>query len=114
MRLSSALRSRDPQAAAHSSRLILLVCAAVVSALTVVQQAGAGALVLTVHWVGVAALLAGAIACTVVSPDALDRLGIGVLIAVVGVVLTCTLNLRSWPSPCSGPPRTCAGPEWPW
>ncbi len=114
MRLSSALRSRDPRAAAHSSRLILLVCAAVVSALTVVQQAGAGALVLTVHWVGVAALLAGAIACTVVSPDALDRLGIGVLIAVVGVVLTCTLNLRSWPSPCSGPPRTCAGPEWPW
>ena len=49
--------------------------------------------VLTVHWVGVAALVGGAIACTVAAPDALDRLGVGVLIAVVGVGLICTLNL---------------------
>ncbi len=93
MRFSSALRSRDPQAAAHSSRLILLVCAAVVSGLTVFQQAGAGTFVLTVHWIGVTALLAGAVACTVVSPRTLDRFGIGPLIAVVGVVLISALNL---------------------
>ncbi len=93
MRFSSTLRSRDPQAAAHSSRLILLVCAAAVAGLTVFQQAGAGMFVVTVHWIGVAALLAGAIACTVVSPAALDRLGIGVLISVVGVVIISALNL---------------------
>ena len=87
MRFSSTLRSRDPQAAAHSSRLILLVCAAAVAGLTVFQQAGAGMFVVTVHWIGVAALLAGAIACTVVSPAALDRFGIGAVISVVGVVL---------------------------
>ena len=93
MRFPSTLRSRDPQAAAHSSRLILLVCAAVVAGLIVFQQAGAGLFVVTVHWIGVAALLAGAIACTVVSPAALDRFGVGVLISVVGVVLISTLNL---------------------
>jgi diguanylate cyclase (GGDEF)-like protein len=93
VRFSSALRSRDPRAAAHSSRLILLVCAAVVAGLTVFQQAGAGPFVLTVHWIGVAALLAGAVACTVISPTRLDRLGFGALIAVLGVVLICMLNL---------------------
>jgi diguanylate cyclase (GGDEF)-like protein len=87
------VRSRDPQAAAHSSRLILLVCAAVVAGLTVFQQAEAGAFVVTVHWIGVVALVAGAVACRVVSPDLLDRLGIGALIAVGGVALICALNL---------------------
>ncbi len=93
MRLGCALRSRDTQAAAHSSRLILMVCAAVVSGLTIFQQSGSGTFVLAVHWMGVATLVAGAVACTVVSPDTLDRLGIGVLIAVVGVLLISTLNL---------------------
>ncbi|HEX2174723.1 MAG TPA: diguanylate cyclase, partial [Nocardioidaceae bacterium] len=65
----------------------------VVAGLTVFQQAEAGMFVVTVHWVGVAALIGGVIACTVVAPDALDRLGVGVLIAVVGVTLICTLNL---------------------
>lgn len=93
VRLSSALRSRDPQAAASSTRLILLVCAAVVSGFTVFQQAGAGVFVVTVHWLGVAALLAGAMGCTVVAPGTLDRLGIGLLIAVGGVVLVSASNL---------------------
>ncbi len=93
MRLSGALRSRDPQAAAHSSRLILLVCAAVVSGLTVLQVSGASVAVLAVHWLGVLALLLAAVACTVMSPARFDRLGIGVVIATGGVVLTCTLNL---------------------
>jgi diguanylate cyclase (GGDEF)-like protein len=45
------------------------------------------------HWIGVAALLAGAVACTVVAAERLDRLGIGAVIAVIGVGLICTLNL---------------------
>lgn len=93
MSFSSPLRSRDPQAAAHCSRQILLVCAAVVAGLAVFQEADADTFVLAVHWIGVVALVAGAVACTVVSPVLLDRLGIGILIAVGGVVLICSLNL---------------------
>jgi hypothetical protein len=91
--MGRALGAREPQAAAHSTRLILLVCSVVVAGLTVFQQSGAGTLVLTVHWLGVAVLLAGAVACWVLSPEALDRLGISLLAAVFGVVLICTLDL---------------------
>jgi UPF0716 family protein affecting phage T7 exclusion len=75
MRMGQALRAREPQAAAHSTRLILLVCSAVVAGLAVFDQADAGTLVLAVHWVGVALLLA----CSVLSPEVLDRLGINML-----------------------------------
>jgi diguanylate cyclase (GGDEF)-like protein len=91
--MPGALRARDPQAAAHSSRLILLVCAAVVAGLTVFQQSGAGATTLAVHWLGVAALLGVAVLCTVLPPETLDRLGVGPVVAIAGVGLICTLNL---------------------
>jgi diguanylate cyclase (GGDEF)-like protein len=93
VRMGQALRARDPQAAAQSTRLILLVCSAVVAGLAVFQQAEAGPFVLAVHWVGVAVLLSGALASTVLSPQKLDRWGISLLAAVVGVGLICTLNL---------------------
>jgi diguanylate cyclase (GGDEF)-like protein len=93
VRRTGALRARDPQAAAHSARLILLVCAAVVAGLTVFQQSGADAGTLAVHWLGVAALLAAAVACTVVPARTLDRLGVAPAVAIAGVVLICTLNL---------------------
>jgi diguanylate cyclase (GGDEF)-like protein len=91
--MGQALRARDPQAAAQNTRLILLVCAAVVAGLTVFQQSGADAGILAVHWLGVAALLAGAFACTVLPPAVVDRLCIGAVAAVVGVGLICALNL---------------------
>jgi diguanylate cyclase (GGDEF)-like protein len=91
--MGQALRARDPQAAESSSRLILLVCAAVVAGLTVFQQSGAATAVLAVHWLAVLALLAGALACTVLSPRALDRLGIGLVAAMAGVVIICVLNV---------------------
>lgn len=74
-------------------RLILLVCAAAVASLTWFQESDAGPLVLAVHWAGVAALLAAALATAVVPAERLDRLGVGVLVAVGGVGLICTLNL---------------------
>lgn len=77
-------------------RLILLVCAAVVSGLTVFQQLHAEPFVLAMHGLGVAALLLGAAACTVVPAELLDRLGMSVLIAVGGVVLICCLNLLTF------------------
>jgi len=91
--IGEALRARDARASASSTRLILVVCAAVVAGLTVVQQAGAESGILAVHWTGVAVLLIGAVACTVLSPETIDRTGIGVVAAVAGVTLICTLNL---------------------
>jgi diguanylate cyclase (GGDEF)-like protein len=93
VRTGHPLRARDPQAAALSARLMLLVCAAVVSGLTVVQQSGAGAIPLALHWAAVAALLLAALACAFLSPEALDRLGVGAVIAVVGVAIILLLNL---------------------
>jgi diguanylate cyclase (GGDEF)-like protein len=91
--MPNALRARDPQAAAHSSRLILVVCAAVVAGLTVFQQSSADAATVAVHWLGVTALVVGAVACAVLPPEMLDRLGIGPAVAVAGIGLICTLNL---------------------
>jgi hypothetical protein len=62
MRTRQALRTREPQAAAHSTRLIPQVCSVVVAGLAVFDHADAGTLVAAVHWVGVALLLAGAAA----------------------------------------------------
>jgi diguanylate cyclase (GGDEF)-like protein len=93
VRIPSALRARDPQAAAHSSRLILLVSATVVAGLTLFQQSGADPVTLAVHWLGVAALVAAAVACAVLPAETLDRLGVGPVVAVLGVALICTLNL---------------------
>jgi hypothetical protein len=59
----------------------------------VFQQSDADSLVVAVHWLGVTLLLAGALACAVLSPRVLDRLGISMLSAVFGVFLICTLKL---------------------
>jgi diguanylate cyclase (GGDEF)-like protein len=91
--MGQALRTREPQAAAHSTRLILLVCSAVVAGLAVFVPYDAGALVLAAHCIGIALLLAGAAACSVLSPKVLDRLGFSVIAAVLGVVLICALNV---------------------
>ena len=91
--MRQALRARDPQAAAHSTRLILLVCAAVLGALALFQQSDAGVVVLTLHWLGVTLLLAVAATTTLMHPKLLDRLGIGLVSAVVGVALICVLNV---------------------
>lgn len=93
MTIGQSFRARDPKASASSSRLILLLCAAVVAGLAVFEQSSADAVVLVVHWGGVAVLLAGALACTVLSPRLLDRFGIGMVSALVGVALICALNL---------------------
>jgi diguanylate cyclase (GGDEF)-like protein len=86
------LRARDPQAAAHSSRLILLVCAAVVAGLTFVQVPADDVGTVVIHWLGVLALLLAALACTVISPQRLDRLGVNGFVALGSIALICTLN----------------------
>ena len=91
--MGQVLRAREPQAAAHSLRLISLVSAVVVAGWTYSQPAGIDALPLLAHWLGVAALVLVAAACTFLPPALLDRLGVGVGATVVGVMLICGLNL---------------------
>ena len=93
MGITGALRARDPRTAARSARLIMLVCAVVVTALALTQPADVGTAVLATHWAAGGALLGGAAACTFVSAKLLDRLGVGVVVAVGGVVLIGALNL---------------------
>ena len=95
MKLRGATRARDPQAAAHSARLILLVCAGVIAGLTLLGQQGSGTLALAASWIGVAVMLGIALVCTVVSADRLDRLRLHAVIAITGVVLTAALNLAT-------------------
>jgi diguanylate cyclase (GGDEF)-like protein len=95
VRLDGATRARDPQAAAHSARLILLVCAGVVVLLTVLGQQGTAHLALTASWLGVAAMVAVAVACWVVPAEVLDRFRLHAMIAVGGVVITAVLNLAT-------------------
>jgi diguanylate cyclase (GGDEF)-like protein len=97
-----ALRARDPESAAHSSRLILFVCAGVVARLTVLQQADASVAIQAVHWLGVTALLTCAFACSVVPAVLLDRLGVCLAVALGGVVFICMLNLLTEDATAAG------------
>jgi diguanylate cyclase (GGDEF)-like protein len=95
VKLRGATRARDPQAAAHSARLILLVCAGVIAGLTLLGQQGSGTLALAASWIGVAVMLGIALVCSIVSADRLDRLRLHAVIAITGVVLTAALNLAT-------------------
>ncbi len=95
MKLHGATRARDPQAAAQSARLILLVCAGVVAALTILGQQGTGAPARTASWLGVAAMLGIALACSAVRADVLDRFGLHTGIALSGVLLTAALDIAT-------------------
>jgi diguanylate cyclase (GGDEF)-like protein len=95
VKLHGATRARDPQAAAHSARLILLVCAGVIAALTLLGQQGSSTLALTASWIGVAVMLGIAVVCSTVPPDVLDRLRLHAGIAISGVVITTVLNLAT-------------------
>ncbi|WP_448628662.1 GGDEF domain-containing protein [Geodermatophilus sp. URMC 64] len=91
--MPTALRARDPRAAARSARLVLAVCTVVFAGLTVIQQAGFTPLAVGVSWVTVAGLSCAALVFHAADPDRLDRIGAGPAIAVVGILLVCLLNL---------------------
>jgi diguanylate cyclase (GGDEF)-like protein len=95
VKLHGATRARDPQAAAYSARLILLVCAGVIAGLTLLGQQGSGAVALTASWLGVVAMLGIALVCSTVSAELLDRLRLHAAIAITGVLLTAGLNLAT-------------------
>ena len=87
------LRARDPHTAARSAALILVVCAVVVAGLTVFQDIPLSTAATVASWSAVGLLAAASVVCAVVDPHRLDRIGAVAVIAVVGVLLVCTLNL---------------------
>src|SRR4051795_3914774 len=91
--MPNALRARDPRTAARSAVLILAVCAAALAGLTV--AAGPTARAFVTSWLGVAALLGAAAVCRLAPPEALDRIGVCVILALTGVLLASTLNFLS-------------------
>ncbi len=95
MKRTGGTRARDPQAAAYSARLILLVCAAVLAGLTLLGQQDISAPALFASWAGVAVLLGIAVVCTVVPAELLDRLRLHVVIALIGIAMTTLLNLAT-------------------
>jgi diguanylate cyclase (GGDEF)-like protein len=109
---SSALRARDPRAAAHSAALILGVVAAVVAVFTVVEDLPAGSAGQVASWLGVALLVGAAVACRVVAAERLDRIGFCTAIAVGGVVLACLLNLLTEDSSAAAQAFLCFPVLW--
>ena len=89
----SALRARDPPAAARSYTLILPVCAVAVAAWTVLDWHALSGLARAASWACVALLAAAAGAFRFAPADRLDRIGAGALGALAGVLLTCLLRL---------------------
>ncbi|CCG03590.1 Diguanylate cyclase (GGDEF) domain-containing protein [Blastococcus saxobsidens DD2] len=75
--------------------LIMLVCAPAIAGWAWFQPAGTATATLAAHWLGAAALLLGALACRAADPRVVDRLCLGVTAALLGVLLTCGLNLLS-------------------
>ncbi|MFW3171260.1 GGDEF domain-containing protein [Geodermatophilus sp. CPCC 206100] len=112
MRTSSALRARDPRAAAHSAALILGVVAAVVAVFTAVEDLPAGSAGHVASWVGVAVLAGAAAACRLVPAERLDRMGLCTAIAVGGVLLACLLNLLTEDSSAAAQAFLCFPVLW--
>ena len=93
MGMLSALRARDPRAAAHSGVLIALASAAVLVLMPIFEVPLGGAVARTVHASAVAGLLAASVAFRLLPPDVLDRWNAVALLALSGVVLIFTLNV---------------------
>src|SRR4051812_42480061 len=95
MAIRTALRARDPQAAAHSGQLVLVVCAVAGAGLTVFQQADASWVTAVGSWAVVVALFGAAVCCRFVDAERLDRLGFFPAVPLVGVLMILVLNLQT-------------------
>jgi diguanylate cyclase (GGDEF)-like protein len=97
----AAMRARDPQSAARSAELILVVCATALGGLTAFQ-AGTSLGAEVASWLVVALLLAAAAVCRFVPAATLDRVGFCIGIALAGVLLASTLNFMTSDSSITG------------
>lgn len=87
------LRAREPEAAARSGVLILVVAALVLAAFNVFQPLPYSASATVAGWAAVVTVLAVAGAVALGSAERLDRMGVFAMIAVCGVLLICGLNV---------------------
>jgi diguanylate cyclase (GGDEF)-like protein len=85
------MRARDPRSAARSAELILVVCAAALALLTVIQTGGSTAAEMA-SWIGVGTLFGSGVVCRLVAPEILDRIAFCLSLALAGVLIASTLN----------------------
>jgi diguanylate cyclase (GGDEF)-like protein len=89
----TSMRAREPESAARSGVLILLVAAAVVAAFNLFQPLPYSTWATAAAWAAVGVIVLAATLVRVLPAALLDRLGAYTLIAVGGVLLTCGLNV---------------------
>lgn len=87
------MRAREPETAARSGVLILVVAALVLAAFNTFQPLPYSAWAKVAAWSAVGLVLAIAVAVALVSANRLDRMGVFTMIAVGGVLLICGLNV---------------------
>jgi diguanylate cyclase (GGDEF)-like protein len=93
--IQGAIRARDPQAAAHSLQLVLVVCAVSVAGLTVFTQQGASWITQLASWATVGLLVATGGCCHFIGADRLDRAGFFLVAPLLGIVIIVVLNLQT-------------------
>ncbi|SOD97548.1 diguanylate cyclase (GGDEF) domain-containing protein [Blastococcus haudaquaticus] len=87
------MRAREPESAARSGVLILVVAALVLAAFNTFQPLPYNMWAKVAAWSAVAFVLLVAAAVAVVSAEKLNRIGVYTMIAVGGVLLICGLNV---------------------
>ncbi|WP_235003249.1 GGDEF domain-containing protein [Blastococcus haudaquaticus] len=89
----TSMRAREPESAARSGVLILVVAALVLAAFNTFQPLPYNMWAKVAAWSAVAFVLLVAAAVAVVSAEKLNRIGVYTMIAVGGVLLICGLNV---------------------
>jgi diguanylate cyclase (GGDEF)-like protein len=87
------LRAREPDTAARSAALILLVCTVAFGGLTIAQESAASPWAERISWAVIALLLTAALAFRLLPAERLDRAGALAAAPLVGVLLICLLNV---------------------
>ena len=89
------LRAREPESAARSCVLILVVAAVVLAAFNTFQPLPYSAGAKVASWSAVGLVLLVALAVAKASAEVLDRFAVCTVIAVAGVFLVCGLNIAT-------------------
>ena len=93
--ISASLRATEPESAARSCVLILLVAAFVLAAFNAFQPLPYSTAATVASWSAVGVVLLVALAVAKAAPERLDRFGACTVIAVAGVFLVCGLNVAT-------------------
>jgi len=92
VQLPQTMRARDPRAAARTAVLVLLVCAVVMMVFSLFGPNAVTTTGMVASWISAALLVTLAVYYRFGAPEAIDRRGGYVLIALIGVALCCGMN----------------------